>query len=393
MAVHGHTVRFTPENISHLYLRLISIAAPERSKKDYPVSQRVDTWSLGCVFSLAATWVILGYGGIQQFQSVRNDAVKAARIEAIESNARSENPLPVAELQISSVNDDSFHDGKEVLTDVTQWHKVLRASLRKTDTITEQVLDVVDGIMFRPEADRARAKHVCNALNQIIDSFGSSTLPSETKEIQKKLIKLDELLPFVSEPILSTATQQTNSDDRKGGKERRPGPPPMKTSHRSDKKIGLPTRHSPGPALLGLQAIHEHNNTSSLESKSLRDQSEQAATSSAQPEAEASVDPSPGTIRESLKAKQFFGVPLNSISSYTRSKGVPSRNVISAYGELKRKSTNPKAEGSVNLAQHFKYRDRDVVGSAVDSDVHGRLTKIPKEISHRQWINDGKFLV
>ncbi|KAF2679078.1 hypothetical protein K458DRAFT_315328, partial [Lentithecium fluviatile CBS 122367] len=44
--------------------------APEVSS-EATVHQTIDTWSLGCVFSMAATWVILGYSGVCQYQLVR----------------------------------------------------------------------------------------------------------------------------------------------------------------------------------------------------------------------------------------------------------------------------------------------------------------------------------
>src|SRR5436190_15235802 len=83
MAAHGLMVRLTFVGCLVCTGRLTSTAAPERLDKGYPVSQRVDTWSLGCVFSLAATWVVLGYGGIHQFERLRKEAVKAARRAAI----------------------------------------------------------------------------------------------------------------------------------------------------------------------------------------------------------------------------------------------------------------------------------------------------------------------
>src|SRR6266480_2078456 len=216
--------------VSGLHWSLTSIAAPERLDKVRPVSQRVDTWSLGCVFSLAATWIVLGYGGIKQFESLRKDAVKAARLSAIEKNAKSENPLPEAQLRIPPVDDDSFHDGKEVLAEVTQWHKVLRASLRKTDAITSQVLDVVDNMMLiGKEIVRERAKNVCIALEKITKSFGCVSMPNDTKDIQEKLVELDQTLPYVTDVTKSTTPAQPTSDDRKARKEKLLAvQPPMK---------------------------------------------------------------------------------------------------------------------------------------------------------------------
>lgn len=39
--------------------------------------QSIDIWSLGCVYSMTATWLVLGYEGIEQFGNLRETAIAA----------------------------------------------------------------------------------------------------------------------------------------------------------------------------------------------------------------------------------------------------------------------------------------------------------------------------
>jgi hypothetical protein len=36
----------------------------------------MDIWFLGCVFLVAATWVVLGYKGIQEFDKLRRSTIE-----------------------------------------------------------------------------------------------------------------------------------------------------------------------------------------------------------------------------------------------------------------------------------------------------------------------------
>lgn len=65
--------------IEHLDGGTETFGAPERHagiiKTLDPVAQTIDIWSLGCVFSIAATWVVLGYQGIRQYNWMREKAI------------------------------------------------------------------------------------------------------------------------------------------------------------------------------------------------------------------------------------------------------------------------------------------------------------------------------
>ncbi|KAI2466329.1 hypothetical protein F4781DRAFT_406060 [Annulohypoxylon bovei var. microspora] len=107
------------------------------------VSQEIDTWSFGCVLSVSATWVILGYQGVLAYDQLRRIAIKKLR----ERREKGENvTVPAA--------NDAFHNGVCVLPEVIDWHSYLRKVLRVTDTVTGRILDLVDGTMLLAESTR-----------------------------------------------------------------------------------------------------------------------------------------------------------------------------------------------------------------------------------------------
>src|SRR4051812_39558627 len=96
-------------------------ACPEKSRSrdtvtlDMAILQKGDVWSLGCVFSEVATWLILGRMGVSRYRKVR---------------------------QQESGRDD-FHDGYSVKPIVTAWHHYLLSICRRSDPYTWKVLDLV----------------------------------------------------------------------------------------------------------------------------------------------------------------------------------------------------------------------------------------------------------
>ncbi|KAK8038980.1 hypothetical protein PG993_007391 [Apiospora rasikravindrae] len=105
---------------------------PGGTTTDY--SQKIDIWSLGCVLSEIITWIVFGRQGVLVYDKLRQIAIKQLR------GSRSPRQ-PTA--------DDAFHDGQEVLGAVTDWHQHLRASMRKSDTATSEILDLIDSKMLQ----------------------------------------------------------------------------------------------------------------------------------------------------------------------------------------------------------------------------------------------------
>lgn len=157
---------------------------PGRSR--HPVSQAIDIWSLACVFSLAATWIIHDYSGVDLFHKVRQRAIKKY-IEAQRSQTESHN-------QTTNVSEgDQFHNGREVLDAVTEWHKYLRTVIRKTDTITCQVLDLVDEeMLLRTPEHRIKATDLCSKLNLILGTCLREKRPQLPETIMALLGEIDE---------------------------------------------------------------------------------------------------------------------------------------------------------------------------------------------------------
>ncbi|KAJ9151119.1 Protein kinase domain-containing protein [Pleurostoma richardsiae] len=127
-------------------------AAPEKSNRDGSgtpsVSKLIDVWSLGCVFSEAATFVVTGSQGVLQFERVRHIAIR----------------------DHCNATGDAFHDKRNVLAEVREWHEFLRCAVRNTDMFTVAVLDLVDKHMLVPHSQRWNAKEVCNKLQDILET-------------------------------------------------------------------------------------------------------------------------------------------------------------------------------------------------------------------------------
>jgi serine/threonine protein kinase len=109
-----------------------------------PVSQKIDVWSMGCVLSKAATWIILGFSGIQNFEkhlSTTEDQRALAR----------------------------FHDGKNVLPSVQNWHKILRQNIHTRDHLTGKILDLVDNHLLQGDPRlRFDSKELCAYLGRLL---------------------------------------------------------------------------------------------------------------------------------------------------------------------------------------------------------------------------------
>ena len=140
------------------------------------MSQAIDIWSLGCVFSLAATWVTLGLRGIHQFQAMRQMVHERRALAASRSQATEDS------------YGDHFHDGYQVLEHVTRWHELLRTLLRRTDSITSQVLDLVDRrMLLKSPEQRINATELCSKLGSILQTTPDEKVTGMPSEIRSVL--------------------------------------------------------------------------------------------------------------------------------------------------------------------------------------------------------------
>jgi hypothetical protein len=110
-----------------------------------------DTWSLGCVLSVASTWVVLGFQGTLQYQLLRVDARGRALKKKI-SGSR-----------------DTFHDENKALEEIAIWHEYLRSQVRISDKLTSKVLRLIDDEMLvQDPIRRISTLELCKRLKEII---------------------------------------------------------------------------------------------------------------------------------------------------------------------------------------------------------------------------------
>ncbi|EXJ80449.1 serine/threonine protein kinase [Capronia coronata CBS 617.96] len=133
---------------------------PETDPILTPVTQTIDTWSFGCVLSVAATWVILGYQGILQYETLRKQAIAGLRKQ------REHQPDAIA-----PTAHDAFHNGRDVLPEVIHWHDYLSTIARRSDSLSRKVLGLVDRKMLlgNPK-DRISSTDLCKELNNMLEA-------------------------------------------------------------------------------------------------------------------------------------------------------------------------------------------------------------------------------
>ncbi|KAF3053232.1 hypothetical protein E8E11_000162 [Didymella keratinophila] len=166
------------------------------------VHQTIDTWSLGCVFSMAATWVVAGLQGVHQYHQVRERALSGL-LQTIGPNGhpllKSQGLLP------DGIPDklDCFHDGITVLSEVTGWHTFIKNSCRKTDPITTKIIGLVDKCMLLPNPqDRIKSGLLCEELAKIVGEAKqelSESIDGESLEVKSQRERLEDLLKEIDE--------------------------------------------------------------------------------------------------------------------------------------------------------------------------------------------------
>lgn len=128
--------------------------------------QKFDLWSIGCVFSEAATWVVLGKAGIEKFQTLRRRSLDRTYNELQDDDKKEQINTGAG----ATYRGDYFHDGNNVLAVVNLWHELLRGISRKSDTITAKILDIVDeSLLIRDIKKRVDAKTLLVQLSRAFE--------------------------------------------------------------------------------------------------------------------------------------------------------------------------------------------------------------------------------
>jgi serine/threonine protein kinase len=217
---------------------------PSRRKSSNTVHQTIDIWSLGCVFSIAATWVVLGYQGILQYAEFRKNAIKKLKVGQLEPDGSEQNDF-------SNKSKDCFHNRSEVLPEVTSWHKSLRAKLRKTDTVTALVLDLIDHSMLLGDpTKRLSARETCAELRRIYKEAKEAQVKIDEKVPEMIMDALRQLDDSARVKVLPKTLSEKSAPDLHiaNTKSKRFEDPLMKTTHRSE--VFLVTPHQM-PLVLG----------------------------------------------------------------------------------------------------------------------------------------------
>jgi hypothetical protein len=185
----------------------ISLAAPECyvRQRDFQVhvTQSVDIWSVGCVLSTAATWLVLGFQGIGQFRIIRQKAIEALA-------QQQQHDTPGGE---TIMRGDFFHNGSEVLPEVKQWHRLLRNSIRKTDHITSALLDLVETRLLIAIDSRISAEELYPKLQRFISETQVEETEPEMNAMMKTLVEIDQEAPSTPAEWRSTTIKTQAPQD------------------------------------------------------------------------------------------------------------------------------------------------------------------------------------
>lgn len=95
------------------------------------VTSKVDVWSLGCVLSEAATWLVHGFAGVEAYRIHRTEEVKA--IPGFHGP------------------EDCFHNGVDVLSCISTHHEELKKHKRECDSLTGPIVDMIEDMLDTPD--------------------------------------------------------------------------------------------------------------------------------------------------------------------------------------------------------------------------------------------------
>lgn len=225
---------------------LFNLGAPEvaraRIKKTKTeVKQTIDTWSFGCVLSVAATWIVLGFQGIEQFRVLRMLAAQG----------------------YGGTITDRFHDGDSVLPDIKHWHNYLTQHARPGDTITPLVLKLIESSMLLKDPDdRLSSSDLCEELEQVLchaeaDRVSKNRGKKETHDsVKRALLAVEKAAPLPgkvsqakSNPQQKTVELQDVTDGNVSNQNNRRilFNPSVRASNRvgKDKKMNIPFAKTP----------------------------------------------------------------------------------------------------------------------------------------------------
>ena len=148
---HAHTVTLHEQPTR---TQLNHIGAPETFRSEsletvaLDISPSADLWSLGCVYSECATWVVAGYGKVREYRRRRGEELQA------------KHKRRMGEL---------FHDDHHTLNIVASHHDAVARGCRNGDFITTKVLkDLVNHMILDNPDVRFNAKQLHHYSQRIV---------------------------------------------------------------------------------------------------------------------------------------------------------------------------------------------------------------------------------
>lgn len=120
--------------------------------------QTVDIWSLGCVFSVAATWTVLSCPGVEQYELLRRNALRRV-LKA--GGTKSETLLKSQRLTAAPDSLDCFHNGVHLLGEITGWHALLSNVCSRHDPITANLVKLIDQRMLLQDPKKGSVQKPC----------------------------------------------------------------------------------------------------------------------------------------------------------------------------------------------------------------------------------------
>lgn len=95
----------------------------------YDLEPLIDIWSLGCIFSEAIVWTLLGVSGVRQYRELRR--VETGRI----ANFNKTEYIGC------------FHDGTKILPAVSKMHKEVKNRRLDEDYLTKHIVILIEGML------------------------------------------------------------------------------------------------------------------------------------------------------------------------------------------------------------------------------------------------------
>jgi hypothetical protein len=114
------------------------------------------------VFSVAASWIILGESGILKYSHRRQKEIARSRPDDI--------GMPSTHSEVPTLPGDCFHDGAQPLQGVLEWHTFLWEAAKKADVVTPKILALFHykAILAIPE-DWESARNIYLRMKDIVE--------------------------------------------------------------------------------------------------------------------------------------------------------------------------------------------------------------------------------